>query len=197
MHGGLVDDAVRAGGQHADLHVRCRIMGVVDDDLVLEFFVEGVPQFFLQFADGGGAVEPGGHQQLDVDGRIALAQGLDHHRQDVPAGYGPGMVGDDDHAVGFAFGQFAEPGGVDGVLHGLADDVQAVAGALELADAAGEHRGSVRHRQVHGGAAIEEFHGFHEWVPSFMSIYSILETFVLFYHRWEGVTNGGRGMELL
>ena len=116
LHRRPVNDQGRAGGQNADLHIAVRVKGVVDAD----GFRRGdfLPQLGGQLRFGGQTVEARGHQQGDLNAGIALPERPEHGGQNVPAGHGAGVVGDDDGAGFFARRQLRQSGGADGVCHG-------------------------------------------------------------------------------
>ena len=86
LHRQPVNDAIGAGGEHADLHVGGGVPAVVNHN---GFMVHDVlTQLANQLLFGGGAVEAGGNQQGDLDVRIAPAQLGQHMGQNVLAGTG-------------------------------------------------------------------------------------------------------------
>ena len=132
LGGQLVDDAVCAGRQHADLDVGGRVAAVVDHD----FFIVNdlLPELADKLVLGGRAMEAGRDQERNIDLRVTLAQFREHKRDNVAAGDRPRVVADDNGTGFFPCRQLAQARRVDRGRHGRLD--QAIFGIrrLELTD---------------------------------------------------------------
>ena len=80
--------------QNTDLNIGFRVKGVVDDNFLgTRNFL---PQLCFQLGGCCEPVETGGYQQRHPNLRIPLPELRQHGGQDVPAGHGAGVVGNDD-----------------------------------------------------------------------------------------------------
>ena len=128
LGGQLVDDEVAAAGQLADVGEVLDVVAVMDDYFLVRDYL--LAELADELLLGGLAVAAGGDEEGDVGVGIALANLLEHGRDDDLAGHRAGVVGADDDDLLLALGHDGQGRGADGVGHGGAHELVRGAGGL-------------------------------------------------------------------
>ena len=117
LHRYPVNDQRCAGGQNTDLHIAICVKRIVHNNAlgICDLLTQLGNQLFFRSQ----TVETGGHQQGNCDIGIASAQRSKHGRQNIPAGYRAGMVGNNDGAGFLILCQLFQAGATDRGCHSL------------------------------------------------------------------------------
>ena len=144
----LVDDALTAGGQRADLLHHAVVGGDVHDDLLVGNDVLAV--LVDELLVRGGTVHARGHEDAHA---CLRRRGVDAAKQDGhrhARGHGTRVVGADDDDVTLARAKLLELGRAVGVVEGVLDELLLALGRLEVVLVALHEAGEVLVLETNG-----------------------------------------------